>query len=203
MELDHLVIAGETLDAAVHHAEQMLGVTLQPGGEHPDFGTHNRLMGLADGIYLEAIAINPQAPAPGRPRWYDLDGFEGAPRLTNWTCRTDDITATLRALPQGSGVPLPVSRGDLSWQMAVPATGRLPFDNCAPALLQWMGPHHPAQRLTPTGCRLVRLSVSHPEADTLRAALDGVLVDERVTFQTGPVGLRAEIETPRGRVTLT
>jgi len=41
-----------------------LGVPFQPGGRHDVFGTHNALLGLADGLYIEAIAIaiDPDAP---------------------------------------------------------------------------------------------------------------------------------------------
>ena len=40
--------------------ESGLGVSLQQGGEHAVFHTHNRLLGLEDGLYLEAIAVNPE-----------------------------------------------------------------------------------------------------------------------------------------------
>lgn len=37
------------------------------------FGTHNRCLGMEDGIYLEVIAVDPEAPPPSRPRWFGLD----------------------------------------------------------------------------------------------------------------------------------
>lgn len=40
---------------------------------HPQFGTHNRCLGMEDGIYLEVIAVDPEAPPPSRPRWFGLD----------------------------------------------------------------------------------------------------------------------------------
>ena len=91
LELDHLAVSGATLEAARAAVEDALGVPMQPGGEHDVFHTHNTLLGLEDGLYLEAIAINPAAPTPDRPRWFDLDRFEGSARLSNWICRTDDI----------------------------------------------------------------------------------------------------------------
>ncbi len=57
MLLDHLAVSGETLEAAQNYVEEALGVSMQTGGEHAVFHTHNKLMGLADGLYLEAIAI--------------------------------------------------------------------------------------------------------------------------------------------------
>ena len=68
MIFDHLVVGSTDLAAAVAHVEDALGVRMQPGGAHAVFQTHNALMGLEDGLYLEAIAPNPAVPAPTRPR---------------------------------------------------------------------------------------------------------------------------------------
>lgn len=198
MLLDHLAVAGETLEAAVDAVETALGVSMQTGGQHAVFFTHNCLLGLADGLYFEAIAIDPKAPQPTRPRWFDLDRFSGPARLTNWICRTDDMPTMLSKLPDGVGAPVSLQRGDLRWQMAVPADGALPFDNMFPALISWQSPVHPASVLTASGCSLQRLIVSHPDADSLVSTLSGVFSDARVVFETGPVGLRAEIKTPHG-----
>lgn len=195
MELDHFAIAANTLAEATAHVEEALGVPLQPGGEHAVFGTHNRLLGLADGLYLEAIAIDPEATPERQPRWFDLDRFAGAARITNWICRSSDLDSTLAALPVDAGAPVSLTRGDLSWQMAVPKSGILPYDNIFPALIQWQGPH-PAPRLTQQGCSLRRLVVSHPEAQALAELLP--LDDARVVFEPGPAVLRAEIDTPHG-----
>lgn len=194
MEFDHIAVAGEALAAATQHVEQALGLTLQQGGEHAVFHTHNTLLGLEDRLYLEAIAINPEAPVPDRPRWFDLDNFIGGPRLTNWICRCDDLDATLASLPAGFGEPVSLQRGDLRWRMAVPADGVLPFDNCAPALIEWEGDAHPAARLTPSGARMTSLTVCHPEADALAALLAPHLKDQRVRFDTGPCRLEAEFD---------
>ncbi len=202
MELDHIAVASLTLQDATDHVAQALGVTLQPGGEHAVFHTHNTLLGLEDGLYLEAIAINPDAPVPDRPRWFDLDRFQGAPRLTNWICRCDDLDATLAALPEGFGTPVSLQRGDLRWRMAVPASGVLPYDNCAPALIEWEGDAHPATRLTASGCQLQELYVSHPDAGELEDMLAPHLVDDRVIFSDGPARLSSVFDTPNGRRTL-
>lgn len=199
MQLDHIAVSGETLEEAAAAVEAALGVAMQPGGRHDLFGTHNRLLGLAEGLYLEAIAADPEAPAPTRPRWFNLDGFAGPARLTNWICRCDDLGRRLGALPEGAGAPVSLRRGDLRWQMAVPADGRLPFDNLFPALIEWQGALHPAQMLAPSGCGLARLVVSHPEAAALRDLLAPHLSDARVVFEAGPAGLMAEIDTPHGR----
>ena len=199
---DHIAVAGETLAAATAHAEAALGVPLQKGGEHAVFHTHNTLLGLEDGLYLEAIAINPDAPLPDRARWFDLDRFEGQPRLTNWICRCDDLDATLAALPDGFGAPINLQRGDLRWRMAVPRSGVLPYDNCAPALIEWIGDAHPASRLTQQGCTLTALEIHHPQAAALGAMLAPVLSDARISFHTGGAALKAAFTTPNGPANL-
>lgn len=199
---DHIAVAGETLAAATGVVEDALGVPLQKGGEHAVFHTHNTLLGLEEGLYLEAISINPHAPAPDRPRWFDLDQFSGAPRLTNWICRCDNLDATLAQLPEGFGVPVDLQRGDLRWRMAVPLSGVLPYDNCAPALIEWVGEAHPASRLTQQGCKISALEVRHPQATALEALLAPFLVDGRITFAIGPAHLEAQVSTPSGIATL-
>jgi hypothetical protein len=199
MELDHIAVSGETLAEAKSKVEDALGVALQTGGEHDVFFTHNALLALNDGLYLEAIAINPSAPVPTRPRWFDLDRFEGKPRLTNWICRCDDLDRALAELPDGFGTPVSLQRGDLRWRMAVPADGVLPFDNSAPALIEWQTKTHPASRLQPSGISLKRLIIGHPEANILRDTLSGKLDDDRVIFEAGRPGMRAEFDTPHGQ----
>ncbi len=197
MELDHLAVVAGTLAEGVAAVEAALGVPLQPGGAHPQMGTHNRLLSLGD-LYLEVIAVDPAAPPPGRPRWFAMDAFAGPPRLTNWVCRCADLDAECAEGPPGLGDPLDLERGDLRWRMAVPPDGLLPFGGLFPALIAWQGTAHPAPRLTDRGCRLKRLTVTLPAAEELRAALAGRLSDRRLDIEPGPEGLTAEIETPSG-----
>jgi hypothetical protein len=198
MRLDHLALSAMTLGEGVAHAEAALGVALAPGGQHPHMATHNRLLGLGD-IYLEVIAADPSAPAPAWPRWFDLDRFSGPPRLTSWIAACNDLEAELALGPDGLGLPVAVSRGDLRWKMAVPPDGRLPFEDAFPALIQWQGSVHPVQRLPDAGVRLLRLEIAHPNAAALRRALAGRLDDARVVIVDGAAkALQASFSTPAG-----
>lgn len=202
LALDHIAVSAETLEAGAAWVEMALGVPLAGGGKHPHMGTHNRLLSLGD-LYLEVIAIDPSAPRPAQPRWFDLDRFHGAPRLTNWICRTDDLDAALAQAPAGTGTATDLTRGDYRWRFAIPAAGRLPFDHCHPALIQWQGDLHPAKSLRDHGIRLTRLEITHPRAPALRTALQG-LTDPRVTVGLGPChALRATFHTPQGTRVLT
>jgi hypothetical protein len=197
LELDHIAVACRDLQDGQTYVEQALGVELQPGGRHAHYGTHNMLLGLEDGLYLEVIAIDRQAPEPDYPRWFDLDRFTGAPRITNWICRTDDLSGFVASHPQ-AGEPVPLARGDLRWQMSVPPSGILPYDNAFPAVIEWESRPHPATRLTASGCRLRQLIVSHPAASELGMMMQALLADERVQYEAGSAGYQAIFDTPNG-----
>lgn len=64
--VDHLVVAAAGLDAGAAWLEAHLGAPLAPGGRHAAMGTHNRLLRLGPRLYLELIAIDPDAARPGR-----------------------------------------------------------------------------------------------------------------------------------------
>ncbi len=195
LRLDHLVVRCAALDDGCAWVQAVMGLPMAEGGKHPHMGTHNRLLRLGD-LYLEVIAIDPQAPAPAGPRWFDLDHFAGPPRLTNWVAACDDLDASLAMAPAGTGRAVALARGDLRWRMAVPEDGRLPFDGAFAGLIQWQGAH-PARRLPDSGARLLRLELAHPDADALRRALSA-LDDPRVVVTAGPVALRAQIDTSGG-----
>lgn len=174
---DHLVIAAETLESGVVWAEERLGVPLQAGGKHARYGTHNALLGMADGLYLEVIAVDPEADAPHGPRWFGLDGFDGAPRLVTWVCSAQGLADA--PLPEGFDHVVGLTRGDLAWDMAEARGGVLPYDQCHPGLIDWGTTPHPATRLAPSGLELMRLELGHPEAAGLNDAL-APLQDARV-----------------------
>lgn len=196
LALDHLAVTAATLEDGAAHIAAALGALPGEGGRHPAMGTWNRLLGMGD-VYLEAIAIDPAAAPPDRPRWFALDARQGPPRLAAWILRCTDIAAALAALPE-AGRPLALARGDLRWTMAVPDSGALPFDGLFPALIAWAGTDHPARRLPDRGLRLSRLEVRHPQAAALAARLGPHLAEPRLAFLPGPPGLAACIDTPAG-----
>lgn len=196
LALDHLAVAGRTAEAGAAAIAAALGVAPGPGGRHAAMGTENRLLGLGD-LYLEAIAPDPAAPPPGRPRWFGLDAPPAVPRLAVWVLRCDDLEAALAAFPE-AGQAVALARGDFAWRISVPPDGGLPMAGVMPAFIRWQGPAHPAARLPEAGLRLRRLTLTHPEARALAARLAPHLDDPRIAFAVGPAGLAAEIDTPAG-----
>jgi hypothetical protein len=79
--LDHLVVAANTLDQGSAYVQDRLGVSPAGGGKHVAMGTHNRLLKLGPGQYLEVIAIDPEGRQPDSPRWFNLDDPDLQARL--------------------------------------------------------------------------------------------------------------------------
>ncbi|MEZ0308448.1 MAG: VOC family protein [Ramlibacter sp.] len=216
-QIDHLVVAASTLAQGVQWCEATLGVTPRAGGEHALMGTHNRLLQIsAPGYpraYFEIIAINPDAKAPGRSRWFDLDdptlreAVTQQPRLIHFVASTVDATAASKAL-QRLGIergPLvqaerPTPDGLLQWQISVRDDGQRLFYGGLPTLIQW-GDTHPADTMPSSGLALQSLHVCHPRQEDLLAAHSAIGL-QGVSTEQGPPNLVAVLSTPRGLVTL-
>lgn len=206
---DHLVLAVRDLDAGTAWLEHQLGVTLAVGGKHQRMGTHNRLLGLGDGFYLELIAIDPMAPPPGRPRWFGLDfqdEWHERPRLIHWVARSENIVRDAAASSEALGDILSMERGDYRWRITVPPDGHLPGNGLVPTLIQWDVPIHPSVHLPDTGCRLMKLEGFHPQPGQVEVALAALGLASRLDVHAcaadEPVQLLAYLRTPRGLVEL-
>jgi len=197
--LDHLVVTAQTLGEGTEYIESALGVRLSNVGHHAHMGTHNRLLSLGPDVYFEVIAIDPEAEAPPYPRWFNLDAFEGLPKLTHWACRTNDLGELLKIAPVGSGTATPLERGIFRWQFGVPETGKHPYDGAMPALIQWETKDHPAPLLDDVGVRLTAFDIEHPSASTFLDEFPVVKTLPNVSVQIGQtVGMRAVFDTPDG-----
>ncbi|MGH8209333.1 MAG: VOC family protein [Steroidobacteraceae bacterium] len=104
--IDHLVILVSDLETAIEDYRQQ-GFTVVRGGKHPTL-THNALIGLADGSYLELLAFyqsNPQS------KWWSRLALGGG--LIAACMQTDELNreiATFRAAGIEMGDPMPLSR---------------------------------------------------------------------------------------------
>ena len=205
LTFDHLAVASNSLPQGVEHIQQQLGVTPPVGGEHAVMNTHNHLMKLGHDEFLEVISINPARPAPDRPRWFALDEFnEDTPRLVTWVARTDDLDAALNATRFIDWRALEVSRGELTWKIAVPDDGSLPFDGAFPTIIEWPMRPFPGVNMADFDCALGTLQITHPEADRLRDLLLPLIDKNRLSIRTGEtVRLSASIDTPDGKRILT
>lgn len=202
--IDHMVITAPSLAAGVEYVRQALGVTPQAGGEHPRMGTHNCFLKLGERVYLEVVSVNPGAPRPDRPRWFQLDELDSirVPRLATWIVRTDDIQAAAAASPVPLGHVEPMSRGQLNWLITIPKDGSLPLQGLAPTLIQWPPETHPTNTLQDLGCSLIRLEGFHSQAEKVSDVLESIGFEGKFSVSPLPPGelpyLVAHIQTPAG-----
>lgn len=211
MQLDHLTIIAPTLAEGVAHVHACLGIEMSTGGAHPEMATHNRLLRLGNDVFLEVIAVDPDAPSPGRPRWFGLDdadeiraAWDRGERLRGWVARTDDLDIAEAHYGRFLGLKTKVSRGDRSWHFLVPPDGSRPVGGLAPSVMDWGARGTPAPTMPDLGARLASFAVEHP--DPARAAelyrYLGV-AGAPVVRQGDELRYRALIETPAGRKELT
>jgi len=226
--IDHLVVVAHTLEQGVQWCEAAIGVVPGPGGEHPRYGTHNRLFKIATPAhplaYLEIIAIDPGAvrgaDAPAA-RWFDMDDVQlqaavaVQPRLVHFVANTDAVQtacAALQALGVDRGPVVAASRhsrrGLLQWRITVREDGRRLFNGALPSLIEWGAAGdadplrlHPRNSLPRSGVSLQGITVTHPEAGRLRSAYAAIGL-EGIALETGPANLIATLHTPRGVVRL-
>ncbi|RIH84831.1 Glyoxalase-like domain protein [Calidithermus roseus] len=202
LSLDHIVVAAHTLEQGCAYVERALGVRPAPGGRHLKMGTHNSLLSLGEGVYLEVIALDPEGTDPGRPRWFGLDNprlqaeLSRSPRLLHWVARTDDIHAAVAVLPELGKVHR-MSRGDLEWDITIPDDGELLEHGLIPTVISWGDTPHPTTRLPDSGCRLVRLRGLHPHPERVEARLKALGTGLELEASPAP-GLLAQVQTPSG-----
>lgn len=208
-EIDHLVLAATTLAQGIDWFGELTGIVAQPGGKHAGMGTHNALVKLGERLYLEIIAIDPEAPPPTRRRWFDLDDGDlradllERPRLIHWVARTRDIDAAIAGAGYDTGPVAPFVRGPYRWRITVPVDGARPGDGVLPTLIQWDVPQHPADALPEANASLAQLAATHPDPNPIRASLArlGLEAEMRATYDR-VVRLAAMLRTPRGLVAL-
>jgi hypothetical protein len=201
--IDHLVFAAPELGDGIAAIERRLGVRAAMGGKHPG-GTHNALLSLANGAYLEIIAPDPEYAGPAFPhRW--LDGLR-EPRLVGWAAKAPEIerrVADAAAAGHPIGSVSAASRqlpdGDvLHWSFTYPPP--VSGDGIAPFLIRWEPGPHPSET-SPSGCELLGLRGEHPEPERIQALLRAMAVELEVAEGPAPA-LIATIRCPNGLVEL-
>ena len=217
--VDHLVIVADTLEQGAHWCETSLGVMPVAGGRHALMGTHNRLLAISGqrfpNTYLEIIAIDRDAPAPGRPRWFGMDepalqaAVRESPRLVHMVARTTMIEMVRWGLINcglNPGVPIAAERdtpgGLLKWRITVRDDGLPESGGALPTLIEWQGPH-PCERLPRSPVQLGELTLrglARQALDVLK--LPAVQTPARAEGPQREPALSATFHAPRGTVAL-
>ena len=199
LKLDHITVVAQSLEEGCAYIKDALGIDMPEGGAHPRMSTHNKLMALGQDAFLELISIDPNAVAPSRPRWFDLDVFDGKPRLSTWVVGTDDIEATLVQAHPACGRVNEITRGNLKWLISIPDDGTMPLDGGFPTLIEWPNGPHPASNMSDLGCRLETLTIEHPRSEEIERLIRHQ-IDRGVIKITDwlEMKIKASIQTPSG-----
>lgn len=206
MRLDHLVVVAPTLGEGVAHVRACLGVEVPFGQRHAYMGSHNHLMQLGDSVYLEIVAVDPEAGPPHRARWFGLDdgtavraSWEAGRRLRGWVACTDAIDVDLagRETLLGAKVSLPWNAP--TFEFALRDDGALPLDGAAPSLIDRRGRPRSMATIADLGVRLRGFSLAHPRPAEIEALYRELAVDRPPTVVSGvDIRYRARMDTPTG-----
>ena len=212
-EIDHLVIGASTLAQGAAWCEATLGARPVPGGRHGLMSTHNLLLAIGSvdfpQTYLEIIAVDPEAPPPGRTRWFGLDQPALQSRLARAPCLLHAVARTDRLALQRQGlVDLGLNPGQcvaaerdtpegrLAWRILLRDDGGFDCGGALPTLIEWQG-RHPAASLPPSAVGLTSVALGGlPDRVAALLGLRGVALTP-----SGPA-LVVTLATPRGPVTL-
>lgn len=215
VQVDHLVIACHSLEQGSAWCRDTLGAEPVAGARHALMGTHSRRLQLSSptqaDVFLELLAVDPEALLPSRARWYGLDdaalqaALQVSPRLIGWGGRSPQIDMhrwglMTVGLQPGTLVKLEseTANGLVRSQVLLRDDGALQLGGALPVLVQWSGAL-PATQLPDSGVVLRQLAVRSlpPRAvDVMR--LRGV-----TPLDAAEPVLRATLDTPLGERVLT
>jgi hypothetical protein len=198
-QIDHVMLGINDLERGMDAFEQLTGVRPAYGGKHPG-GTHNALVSLGEGPYLEIIAVQRGVAPPG-----EYAGLEQLHKLTpiGWAVSAKD-SAELRNRLTSAGMavtePTAGSRTTpagttLSWQTFGLENN---FDE-APFFIVWSSQAAHPSSTSPAGCKLQRWRVAGPQ----QKALDQLrrILDLRVDVAAAPsTSLHLSLNCPKGLV---
>lgn len=196
IDIDHVILAINDLDAGIEAFARVTGVKAVRGGEHPGRGTQNALVSLGAGRYVEIMAPMPSAPKPAAIPFT---------RLTpaGWALHARDLPAIVSRLKDAGFEtvgPTPGSRRRpdgslLEWQTAGARGAGL---DLAPFLIEWAaGARHPSTD-SPSGCQLGSLELADPEPAALQRFFEAVGYKARVS--PGERSMRLTLECRGGKV---
>ena len=143
-KLDHIVLGCNTLQEGTDYLEKKLGLSLSEIGYHHHMGTHNRVIKIGENIYLEVIAIDPNAKKPQHFRWFNLDNekqqarLKISPQIIGYVIENENPDMLKFYNPF-----FEASREDYRWEFAIPKSDKnlinknLIESGLVPSLIKW------------------------------------------------------------------
>jgi hypothetical protein len=185
-----------------------LGAAFMDGGLHPSFGTRNFVLALAEGCYLEVVAVLDHPAVDRAPfgRAVKARGLAGGGWLA-WAVAVPDIAVFERRLGRraADGHRRRPDGFDLRWrQIGVNDTSE---DPQLPFFVQWDSDaqHHPSRPGSRIALRRLEIAGDEETVDaylgtSARQPLDGVEVEWLSSYDGDTGVVAATFETPRGEV---
>ncbi len=203
--IDHFMWAAIDLESASAEFENLTGVRPVFGGVHHGFGTHNALVSMANGSYMEVLALDSDQNVEN-PIVNEIKSL-GSPEILAFHVQSKDlesIASILESMNIKYTGPLDLSRerpdGEiLRWRLLFPESPL--FKHALPIFIDWMEAPHPSLS-APAGCELLHLEVGHPNATELRALYQKLNVQVEV-IQAEKAYAKAILNSPKGLVTLS
>lgn len=92
VRIDHVIYGTADLDVAAARVEARLGLTVVAGGRHQGLGTHNRIVPLADGGFIELLAVADPELAQRSPLGVALQAaIARGDGLFGWAVAVEDV----------------------------------------------------------------------------------------------------------------
>lgn len=203
--IDHLVYVVTDLQQGMQTIEALLGCPVIYGGQHLSQGTHNALVNLGNGCYLELLAIDPANTSITSPRWMGVDVFD-VPQLSRWALKSNQLEQDAAILQQTNPAMGCIENGsrqrtdgsNLTWGIIMPLPQ--PTIELLPFMVDWKDSVHPTADLE-EHCQLISMQATHPSPTHIQKTLNQLNAPLQVS-QGDNICLQAIIDCPRGRVVL-
>ena len=203
-EVDHFMWAAVDLESASAEFERLTGVRPAFGGRHIGFGTHNALVSLSNGSYMEVLALDPEQDTGG-PLGAEI-ALLTSPAILAFHIKRADLESVVSVYEEMNidyKGPFDLSRQRpdgvvLKWRLLLPESPV--YKHALPVFIDWMDAPHPSTS-TPTGCELTQFEVGYPQNEELSLLYKKLDVSLPVVYSKEAYA-KATLQTPKGEVVL-
>ena len=203
--IDHIVYAVANLERSIEIFTKATGLKVYPGGEHPDWGTHNAIVRIGEQTYLEFIAKKKSSQPVHKQTWMGLDLIE-SDKITRWALASKDVELDAKYLKKYNEDLATIVIGSraidehkmLNWLMTTVLPS--PWVEPAPFLIDWKKSEHPTAAI-PQNCSIKSFTIEHAESEVLKKLLEKLQCPIEV-YTTHSTQLKLVLDTPKGEIVI-